>query len=255
MKAAREDVPVTSTPEPVAARPDPAPRRVLVVDDEEALATLVAGYLTRDGYDVTLALDGPTAVAQARALDPDVVVLDLGLPGLDGIEVCRVLRTFSDCYVVMLTARSDEVDTLVGLSVGADDYLTKPFSPRELVARVHAMLRRPRVGPGPAGPATAPLRCGPLEVDVVGREVRLAGRPVELTRTEFDVLATLAGRPRVAFTRRQLIHAVWGETWVGDEHLVDVHIGHLRHKLGDDAATPRFIRTVRGVGYRMGECR
>jgi DNA-binding response OmpR family regulator len=226
-----------------------------VVDDEEPLATLVAGYLARDGYEVAVALDGPSALERARAVEPDVVVLDLGLPGLDGIEVCRVLRTFSDCYVVMLTARSDEVDKLVGLSVGADDYLTKPFSPRELVARVHAMLRRPRVGPGPAGPETAPLRCGQLEIDVTGREVRLAGRPVELTRTEFDVLATLAARPKVAFTRRQLIHAVWGDGWIGDEHLVDVHIGHLRHKLGDEASTPRFIRTVRGVGYRMGDGR
>ena len=227
--------------------------RVLVVDDEEPLARLVAEYLTRAGFDVGLAPDGLTAVQLARATEPDVVVLDLGLPGLDGIEVCRQLRTFTDCYVIMLTARTDEVDKLIGLSVGADDYLTKPFSPRELVARVQVMLRRPRV-PAPAGGAAGDLlRFGPLVLDVAGREVHLDGDPVDLTRTEFDLLATLASRPKVVFTRRQLIDAVWGATWVGDEHLVDVHIGHLRRKLGDDAAGARFVRTVRGVGYRMGE--
>ena len=181
-----------------------------------------------------------------------MVVLDLGLPGLDGIEVCRQLRTFSDCYVIMLTARADEIDKLIGLSVGADDYLTKPFSPRELVARVHAMLRRPRAQHPPATDVEA-LRFGTLSVDVGAREVRSDGRLVDLTRTEFDVLATLAARPRLVFTRRQLIDAIWGETWVGDEHLVDVHIGHLRRKLGDDPDAGRFVRTVRGVGYRMGE--
>jgi DNA-binding response OmpR family regulator len=176
-------------------------------------------------------------------------VLDLGLPGMDGVEVCRQVRTFSDAYVVILTARSDEVDTLVGLSVGADDYMTKPFSPRELMARVQAMLRRPRQ---PDGGGETARTFGALSVDSVGRDVWLDGEPVALTRTEFDLLAALAGRPRMAFSRRQLIDHVWGETWVGDEHLVDVHIGHLRRKLGDDAAEGRFVRTVRGVGYRMG---
>jgi DNA-binding response OmpR family regulator len=152
----------------------------------------------------------------------------------------------------MLTARSDEVDKLVGLGVGADDYVTKPFSPRELVARVRAMLRRPRVGASP--PDDEPARLfGALRVDVPAREVFVDGVPVELTRTEFDLLAALSGRPRVVFSRRALIDAVWGEGWVGDEHLVDVHVGHLRRKLGDDPAAPRFVRTVRGVGYRMGE--
>jgi DNA-binding response OmpR family regulator len=150
----------------------------------------------------------------------------------------------------MLTARSDEIDKLIGLSVGADDYLTKPFSPRELVARVRVLLRRPR---GPAGGSpTAPLRFGPLEVDLAGREVHLGGTEIPLTRTEFDLLAALAGAPKMVFTRRRLIDAVWGGEWYGDEHLVDVHIGHLRRKLGDDADSGRFIRTVRGVGYRMG---
>jgi DNA-binding response OmpR family regulator len=223
---------------------------VLVVDDEHALADLVAAYLTKDGFRVTSTGDGEDALRLARDHEPDVVVLDLGLPGIDGIEVCRQLRTFSDCYVLMLTARSEEVDKLIGLSVGADDYLTKPFSPRELVARVRVLLRRPR-GPA-ADDSTGPLRFGALEVDVAGREVHLDGAMVALTRTEFDILAALATAPKVVFSRRQLIDAVWGGEWYGDEHLVDVHIGHLRRKLGDDAETGRFIRTVRGVGYRMG---
>ena len=231
--------------------------RVLVVDDEESLAKVVASYLERDGHEVVCVFDGPAAVEAARRESPDVVVLDLGLPGLDGIEVCRQMRTFTDCYVIMLTARTDEVDKLVGLGVGADDYLTKPFSPRELVARVKAMLRRPRAVPAPGGPdreyEEPPRTFGLLQVDVTAREVRVDGQVVEVTRTEFDLLATLSARPRMAFSRRQLIEAVWGESWVGDEHLVDVHIGHLRRKLGDDPAAPRFVRTVRGVGYRMGD--
>lgn len=227
-------------------------RRALVVEDETDLATLVGSYLEREGFAVTLAFDGLQAVALARETRPDVIVLDLGLPSLDGVEVCRQLRTFSDAYVVMLTARSDEVDTLIGLSVGADDYMVKPFSPRELVARVQAMLRRPRSTATAGGPGEEVRRFGPLHIDTVGREVWLDGEPVALTRTEFDLLAVLSERPRMVFSRRRLVDAVWGPGWVGDEHLVDVHIGHLRQKLGDDAATGRFVRTVRGVGYRMG---
>lgn len=224
----------------------------MVVEDETELAALVGSYLERDGFEVTLSYDGARAVRVAREVDPDVIVLDLGLPGLDGVEVCRQVRTFSDAYIVMLTARSDEVDTVVGLSVGADDYMTKPFSPRELSARVQAMLRRPRPI-GQRGEASdSSRRFGPLVIDPVGREVWLEGDSVALTRTEFDLLATLSARPQMAFSRRQLIEDVWGPAWVGDEHLVDVHIGHLRHKLGDDAAEGRFVRTVRGVGYRMG---
>jgi DNA-binding response OmpR family regulator len=146
----------------------------------------------------------------------------------------------------MLTARDDEVDKLVGLGVGADDYVTKPFSPRELVARVRVLLRRPR------GTGERALVFGPLRVDPVAREASIDGAPVPLTRTEFDILAALAARPRMAFSRRALIEVVWGDSWVGDEHLVDVHIGHLRRKLGDDPAAPRFVLTVRGIGYRMG---
>ena len=225
-----------------------------MVDDERALAELVGSYLSRDGFEVSLALDGQRAIEVARQVDPDVMVLDLGLPVLDGVEVCRVVRTFSDCYIVMLTARTEEIDKLIGLSVGADDYLTKPFSPRELLARIHAMLRRPRASTASGQPPQEgpPRVFGALSIDLAGREVHLGGEAVALTRTEFDVLAALSGRPKLAFTRRQLIDAVWDQTWVGDEHLVDVHIGHLRRKLGDDPSSPRYVRTVRGIGYRMG---
>jgi DNA-binding response OmpR family regulator len=233
--------------------------RALVVDDEVPLAKVVASYLEREHFEVSIAHTGVDAVALARETDPDVVVLDLALPGIDGLEVCRQLRGFSDAYVVMLTARDTEVDTVIGLSVGADDYVTKPFSPRELVARIRAMLRRPRSPAAPAqpnaGPSSAetpPRTFGALTIDVEGRQVFLNSQPVMLTRTEFDVLATLSARPGVVFTRRQLLEAVWGDSWVGNEHLVDVHVGHLRRKLADSPATPRYVITVRGIGYRMG---
>ena len=232
-----------------------ASHRALVVDDEIALAEVVAAYLTREHFEVTSAADGTDALRLARECDPDVVILDLSLPGIDGLEVCRQLRTFSDAYVVMLTARDTEVDTIVGLSVGADDYMTKPFSPRELVARVQAMLRRPRRAPqaASAAPAEPPPRVfGDLRIDVAAREVSVGGQPTSLTRTEFDVLAALSARPGLVFTRRQLLEAVWGDNWVGNDHLIDVHIGHLRRKLGDDPGHPRYVLTVRGVGYRMG---
>ena len=227
--------------------------RALVVDDEVALADVVSSYLRREYFEVTVCHTGAEALAVAREVDPDVVVLDLGLPGIDGVEVCRQLRTFSDAYVVMLTARDTEMDTIVGLSVGADDYITKPFSPRELVARIRAMLRRPRtVGAGVEAVPAPPRVFGPLAIDVASRPVFLDGELVALTRTEFDILAALSSRPGQVWSRRQLIDAVWGEPWVGNDHLVDVHIGHLRRKLGDDPAEPRFVVTVRGVGYRMG---
>jgi DNA-binding response OmpR family regulator len=243
----------TGRPVPIAA--PLSGLRVLVVDDERALADLVGSYLTRDGFEVSLAHDGRAAIEEARQVDPDVMVLDLGLPLIDGVEVCRVVRTFSDCYIVMLTARSEEIDKLIGLSVGADDYLTKPFSPRELLARIQAMLRRPRASTASRRPAQEgpPRMFGALSIDVAGREVHLDGEPVALTRTEFDVLEALSARPKLVFSRRQLIDAVWDQTWVGDEHLVDVHVGHLRRKLGDDPSSPRYVRTVRGIGYRMGE--
>ena len=226
--------------------------RVLVVEDERVLADAVVSFLERAGYAARTVGDGLVAVEEARRWRPDVIVLDLNLPGLDGLEVCRRVRTFSDCYVLMLTARTDEVDQLMGLAAGADDYLGKPFSARTLVARVGVLLRRPRTN-GPSGSPTALRVFGPLALDPEAREVTLDGDPVELTRTEFDVLAVLATRPRLVFTRRQLCEEVWGVDWVGDEHLVDTHVAHIRQKLGDDAGRPAFIRTVRGVGYRMGE--
>jgi DNA-binding response OmpR family regulator len=198
---------------------------------------------------VVAAYDGNEAVEAARAQRPDVIVLDLMLPGLDGIEACRQIRSFSDAYIIMLTAKADETDKIVGLSTGADDYLTKPFSPGELVARVRAMLRRPRADE--AGDEIR--RFGALEIDPQAREVRLDGRPVELTRREFELLDALSAEPRVAFSRSQLLERVWGPDWFGDHHVVDVHIANLRRKLGDDPNAPRYVRTVRGVGYRMGE--
>lgn len=232
--------------------------RALIVDDEAPLAEVVASYLQREQFEAVVTGNGIDAITVAREFDPDVVILDVSLPGIDGLEVCRQLRTFSDAYVVMLTARDSETDTIVGLTVGADDYVTKPFSPRELVARIRAMLRRPRLLPAvPASgaddhPVTPPRRFGALSIDVPGREVRVRDELVLLTRTEFDILAALSSRPGVVLSRRQLLESVRDGPWVGNEHLVDVHIGHLRRKLGDDAASPRYIATVRGVGYRMG---
>ena len=231
---------------------NPAPqapaRRALVVDDERPLAQMVAAYLTRAGFDTAQAHTGPDALAAARRQEPDVVVLDLGLPGLDGLEVCRRIREFSECYVLMLTARGDEEHKLAGLAVGADDYITKPFSVRELVARVQAVLRRPRT---PVTRSGAGWTYGPLVVDVAAHEARLAGEPVPLTRTEFDLLAALAARPHEVLSRRRLLDIVWDPAWVGDERIVDVHIGHLRRKLGNDPTG--FVDTVRGVGYRMAD--
>jgi DNA-binding response OmpR family regulator len=213
----------------------------------------VTSYLEREGFEVLAAYDGHGAVELARRERPDVIVLDLMLPGIDGIEACRQIRSFSDAYIVMLTAKGEETDKIVGLSTGADDYLTKPFSPGELVARVRAMLRRPRGGTAEATAADATRRFGALEIDPRGREVRMDGRLVELTPREYDLLETLSAEPRVAFSRSQLLEHVWGAGWFGDDHVVDVHVANLRRKLGDDPNAPRFVRTVRGVGYRMGE--
>jgi len=231
--------------------------RALVVDDETPLAEVVASYLEREQFEASVAGNGTDAITVARELDPDVVILDLGLPGIDGLEVCRQLRTFSDAYVVMLTARDTEMDTVLGLTVGADDYVTKPFSPRELVARIRAMLRRPRTMPAadasaPTTPAAPPRHFDALTINVAGREVTIDEEPILLTRTEFDLLEALSARPGVVLSRRQLLEAIRDEAWVGNDHLIDVHIGHLRRKLGDDAAAPRYIVTLRGVGYRMG---
>jgi DNA-binding response OmpR family regulator len=223
--------------------------RALVVDDAPEVREMVADLLRDEGFRVTLAADGDTALELARASEPDVVVLDIGLPGIDGVEVCRRLRTFSDAYVVILTARHDEVDKLIGLSVGADDYMTKPFSSRELIARIQAMLRRPRARV--EGGRAAVRRVGDLEIDPAAREVRVGGALVALTRIEFDLLDALSVQPRVALSRSQLLERVWGPTWFGDDHVVDVHMSKLRQKLGDDPRASRYIATVRGVGYRL----
>ena len=223
------------------------PVRVLVVEDSAVFQAIIREALEREGFSVALANDGHEGLQLARELEPPVVILDLNLPGLDGLEVCRRLRQFSDAYVVMLTGRDDEVDKLVGLSAGADDYVVKPFSGRELVARVRAMLRRPRSG----GASDALRRIGDLEIDTLARDVRAGGRAVDLTRIEFDLLDALSAQPRVVFTRDQLLERVWGPTWFGDDHVIDVHLSKLRQKLGDDPQSPRYIRTVRGIGYRF----
>ena len=221
---------------------------VLVVDDEIPLTGVVGSYLEREGFQMAVAHTGPDAVDRARALSPDLIILDVMLPGFDGLEVCRRVRQFSDAYIIMLTAKDEEMDKVLGLSMGADDYLVKPFSPRELIARVRAMLRRPRTS---EDAATVSHQVAGIILEPQARHLTVDGTPVELTRTEFDLLAALMEHPKAVLTRRQLIDAVWGPGWYGDEHVVDVHIGHVRDKLGDDAANPRYIRTVRGVGYGM----
>jgi two-component system, OmpR family, alkaline phosphatase synthesis response regulator PhoP len=225
-------------------------RKVLVVDDEPHIVDLVRGYLEREGYEVSIAADGPTALRLVREIKPDVIVLDLMLPGLDGIEVCRQLRHFSDAYVLMLTARSEEVDKIVGLTVGADDYLTKPFSPRELVARVRTLLRRPHSSSTASDTETkASYQIGDLVVDSARHLVSRKGTPIDLTAREFALLEMLAERPGRVFSRAQILERL-SEDEFYDEHVVEVHIANLRRKLDDDASQPRYVETVRGVGYR-----
>ena len=199
---------------------------------------------------------GLAGVDAVRETKPDLVTLDLGLPGIDGIEACRRIREISDAYVVMITARDDEIDRLLGLETGADDFISKPFSARELKARVNAMFRRPRTGGAPAaGPLPEDdhevLVHGVLKVDVDGRRVFRDGTELDLTRTEFDLLTELMRTPARVWTREALLRSVWGTEWASDTHLVEVHIGNLRRKLGEERNGPRYIRTVRGVGYRM----
>ncbi|MEO5918653.1 MAG: response regulator transcription factor [Candidatus Limnocylindrales bacterium] len=220
--------------------------RILVVDDEPPIVELISGYLRREGYVVTSESDGLAAVEAVRTSSPDVVILDVMLPGIDGVEACRRIRTFSDAYVLMLTARGEEIDRIVGLTVGADDYLVKPFSPRELVARVKALLRRPR----PDRDTTRATSPG-LDIDVARHTVTVDGMPIELTALEFNLLAALARDAGVVIGRQSILDTVWGPEFVADDHLVDVHVANLRRKLGDDPARPRFVETVRGVGYRL----
>lgn len=225
--------------------------RVLIVEDEKDLVDLLRGYLEAEGFEVYEALDGPAALEAVRMVDPDAVILDWMLPGLDGMDVLRETRRLSDAFVLMLTARSEEMDQLVGLSAGADDYLTKPFSPRVLVARLRAVMRRPRGTVPSMFQAPVPMKLGELVVDEGTREVRLRGEPVGLTAIEFDLLATLASRPGFVFSRSRLLERVWGEHYFGDDRVVDVHVAKLRKKLKEDPKSPRFVETVHGVGYRF----
>jgi DNA-binding response OmpR family regulator len=222
--------------------------RVLVVDDDPTVTDVVTRYLEREGFTVEALADGQSALDRASAEPPALVVLDLMLPGIDGIEVCRRLRGIAPIPIVMLTARGDEEDRVVGLELGADDYISKPFSPRELTARVKAVLRRVDA-PVPVQPAVA-ITCGDVEIDLQAREVRKRDELVAVTAREFDLLAYLALRPRRAFRREELLEHVWGYTY-GDTATVTVHIRRLREKIEDQPAEPRWITTVWGVGYRF----
>ena len=218
-------------------------RPVLVVEDEPAISDVIRRYLEREGFAVEVAADGPAGLAAARAHDPVAVVLDVGLPGLDGTEVCRTLRAEGNWVPILFcTARDDEVDRILGLELGADDYITKPFSPRELVSRVRSVLRRVEHS---APAVTGQLRVGEVVVEPEARRVRVAGDDVAFTATEFDLLAHLMSAPGRVFTREQLLEAVWGYSAAGGTRTVDVHIAQVRAKLGDHG----IIRTVRGVGY------
>ena len=221
-------------------------RRILIADDEPDLRRMLTAYLKAEGFEPSVAADGPQALERVRAEAPDLVVLDVGMPGIDGFEVLQRIRADSDVPVIMLTARSEEVDRVVGLTVGADDYVTKPFSPRELAARIKAVLRRGR-RPG----EEEVLRFPGLSIDIARREVLRDGEPVSLTTLEFDLLAALASGPGRVFTRDQLLQRVWGFDYFGVDRVVDVHVANIRKALGDDAADPAIIGTVRGVGYRF----
>ena len=223
--------------------------KILVVDDEAAILKSVRAYLEQEGYTVLTAVDGPVALKEARTARPDLIVLDVMLPGMDGLEVLRRLRQESDVYVLMLTAKAEETDKVVGLMVGADDYLTKPFSPRELVARVKAILRRGRTGET-AEPALIFPR---LRIDLDAHQATKDGVVLDLTATEFDLLAALARHAGRVLSREQLIEQVWGYDYYGDARVVDVHIGRLRKKLEDDPANPQLVVTVRSAGYRFEE--
>jgi DNA-binding response OmpR family regulator len=226
-------------------------RTVLVVDDEEAIAEAVRARLESEGFRVVVAHDGPEAVRRHREDRPDLVVLDLMLPGMDGLEVCREIQREAWTPVLMLTARTQEADKVEGFAVGADDYLTKPFSLRELAARVKAILRRmERIG---GSPAAGPVARGPLAIDPARRRVTLAGREVPLTPLEFEILLTLARQPGVVFTREQLMDRVWGYRDYAGGRVVDSHVARIRRKLGEDGGEPRFIRTVHGVGYAFAD--
>ena len=224
--------------------------KILVVDDELKIARLVRDYLVEAGFEVVTATDGPGAIAAARSHRPDLIVLDIGLPGVDGLDVTRSVRRYSDTPIVMLTARSDETDRIVGLELGADDYVVKPFSPRELVARIKAVLRR-----SSGRVAYEVVRVGDLELDLTRHRAVLRGEVVDLTATEFDLLAVLAREAGRVFTRAQLLDAVRGVSFESYERAIDSHVKNLRKKIERDPAHPALIRTVYGVGYRYDDAR
>ncbi|WP_105032115.1 response regulator transcription factor [Arthrobacter ruber] len=230
-------------------------RTALIVEDDPDIRELLSTTLRMNGFTIIEAASGLDGLAALKEHQPDLITLDLNLPDLDGVEVCRQCRASSDAYIVMVTARQDEIDRLIGLEIGADDFIGKPFSPRELSARVSAMFRRPRTGTGMAPPQEPAddglLRHNDLTMDVEGRVVALNGQELALTRIEFDLLETLLTGAQRVWTREALLNRVWGDGWSQDHHLVEVHIRNLRKKLGEDMSNPRFIRTVRGVGYRM----
>lgn len=224
-------------------------QRILVVDDDPTISEVVGRYLERESYEVEVALDGAEALERARAHSPDLVVLDLMLPRIDGLEVFRQLRGQSSVPVIMLTAKGEEMDKLVGLNLGADDYMTKPFSPRELVARVKAVLRRSQF---PRGFERDTLRFGELSINPRTRQVQTRGQEVDLTAKEFDLLWFLAQHPRQVFSREQLLNEVWDYLYVGDTSTVTVHIRRLREKIEADPTKPSYILTVWGLGYKFG---
>ena len=220
--------------------------KILVIDDEPSIINLVTAYLKPEGYEVYTASDGNAGLKSARAFKPDLIILDLMLPGIDGIELLSILRRESDVYVIMLTARTDETDKIVGLSVGADDYVTKPFSPRELVARVKAALRRIKTGTA-SGVERSVLSFKHVRIDVGAHTVSVDDVPIELTSIEFDLLRALAENRGRVLSREQLLEKIWGAEYFGEMRVVDVHLGHVRQKLGNES----LIATVRGVGYRF----
>jgi len=220
--------------------------KILVVDDEPSITNLVSAYLKTEGYEVYVAADGNAGLKAARAFKPDLVILDIMLPGMDGIELLSRLRRESEVYVIMLTARTEETDKIIGLSVGADDYMTKPFSPRELVARIKAALRRLKTGMGSSVDGNI-MSFKHLRIDTGARMLTVDENPIELTAVEFDLLKTLAENRGRVLTREQLLEKVWGGEYFGEIRVVDVHLGHVRQKLGRDD----LIATVRGVGYRF----
>jgi DNA-binding response OmpR family regulator len=254
-----------------------ANRRAVVVEDDKDIQMLLSRTLSMQGFDVVVAGNGMDGLARIREHQPELITLDLNLPDLDGTEVCRRLREFSDAYVVMITARVEEIDELLGLQIGADDFVTKPFSPRALGARITAMFRRPRNGAYDGGAAAVAGRApaevdqsatpaeaatvaegdaetkvhGPVSVDTEARTVHVAGNEIVLTRTEFDLLAAFVGAPRRVWTKESLLRRVWGDEWATDEHLVEVHIGNLRRKIRAGGSDTQIIRTVRGVGYGL----